>query len=214
MLPDALDLKVEYPLDSGDYAEHVPSGPNMAEDGFVDGLVFFLTSAAVLLSFFMVGALLSLGAKRLGIRRPLSLLILLVSFTPAILHAQYMQSSVFRVTSGPPTAKTETLRTAVAAFTSASLLYALAVFVLGALLVWHVPWTVLLAPFSYSTVYVAFPLQPLLAALAGTDIIIDNLIYLHFVVSAVLLSSSVLGWVWSSKVAHTLRYGFRPGFTK
>lgn len=203
MLPDALDA----PNDAG-YAvgETEPLGPNMADDGFINGLASFSMSAAVLLSFFVVGGLLALVAKRLGIRRPLSLLILLVSFAPAILHAQYVQKSVMRVLSGPPTTKMETLRLAATAFVSTSLWSAVAVFTLGALFVWHVPRTVLLAPFVCTAVYVVFPLQSLLAAVVGTDVLIDNLAHGWLGVEVFLLTFGILGWLLGRDIVAALRH--------
>ncbi len=206
MLPDALDAEA-HPLDAVDYAVYVePSGPNMAEDGFVDGFTALLTSGAVLLLFFSVGVLFSLGAKRLGIRRPLSLLILFVSFAPSVFHVQYMRESIFRVIGASPAAKAEYLRLVVATFTATSLLYVLAIFLLGALLVWRVPWTVSLAPFVCSIIYAIFPLRPLMAALAGTDVFIDRLIHGWLGIDAVILSLGVLGWVCGSEVVNSLRY--------
>ena len=97
MPADALDAE-DYPLDARDYAlgEMEPSGPNMVDDSLINGLVSLLTTVAVPLTFFVVGVLLSLGAKYLGIQRPSSFLILPVSFAPSVLHAQYVRASAFR----------------------------------------------------------------------------------------------------------------------
>lgn len=196
-----------YPFDTENYAEYVePSGPNMADDGFVDGFVFLLTSGAVLLLFFSVGVLFSLGAKRLGIRRPLSFLILLVSFAPSVFHAQYVRGFLLRGISGYRVATVEQIRIALSTFTSASLLYALTLFLLGTVCVWRAPWTVLLAPFAYSTVYTAFPLRPLTAALVGTDITIDGLAFLWLGIHTVMVACGVLGWLLGREVSERLRY--------
>lgn len=208
------DAAEDYPFDAKDYAldedyavgEMEPSGPNMVDDGFVAGLVFPLASVAVIFPFFIVGILLSLSARYLGIRRLLSFLILLVSFAPSVFHAQYVRESIFRVINGPPIAKIERLRIAVATFASTSLLYTLAVFLLGAFLIWHVPWTVVLAPLVYSTVYVFFLFQPLRAALAGTGVIIDNLALGWLWVEAILLTFGVLGWLLGRYIVASLRY--------
>lgn len=84
MLPDAEDYFL--PHDAEDYTVYVePSGPNMARNTSADGLTFLRTFAAVLLLVFTVGCLFAMGAKKFRVWRPLSFLILFVSFVSALL---------------------------------------------------------------------------------------------------------------------------------
>lgn len=201
MPADPFDAEV-YPLP----AEPVVT-PGQDMVNFPSGdLTFFLYLCGVVLFLFMIGILLSAGAKRLGIWRLLSFAALLASLAPAFSHAQYVREFLLHGISGYPAATVEQVRVAVSTFTSTSLLYALALFILGAVCAWRWPWTVLLAPLAYSTIYVTFPLRPLMAALVGTDVTIDGLAGLWLGIHTVVVVCGILGWLLGREVLETLRY--------
>lgn len=195
MLPDAEDYSP--PPDTENYTVYVePSGPNMADNSFTDGLMFFLTSAAVLLLVFVVSGLLAMGAKKLRVWRPLSFLILFVSFVPFLLDFKDVRGYLLGVMTDMPGATKQRIDQAVTEFTTLTFWWVGVLLVVCAFVLWRLPWTVVLAPLVASASYFLLPYGRLERMIYGTYVPIDGMLHLLPLVATLLLCASASGWLW------------------
>ena len=195
MLLGALDV----PNDAEDYSfsgEPELLGPNLAANAFRDDFVFLLTSIAVLFLLFAAGTLFAIGARRLSLWRLLSFLILLVSFAPAIPHFQYVQSYLLSTMTNEPEVTMQRIDRAVAVFTTTTLWGAPVVLLMGAFLLWRLPWAVAILPLSVSASYWVFSYWRLDRMIYGTYVTIDGLAHGWFFIETLLLCVLALGWLW------------------